>query len=83
MCVNRLVYKWFNFIYKFTYLLGIIGYSMMMATFFGLNMVFGHEPPVWMDPAILFIFYGVYYGVLGRDLSEICSERLASNIGVS
>lgn len=56
---------------------------MMMATFFGLNMVFGHEPPVWMDPAILFIFYGVYYGVLGRDLSEICSERLASNIGVS
>lgn len=80
---HRLVYKWFNFIYKFTYMLGIIGYAVMMATFFGLNMIFGHEPPVWMDPAILVIFYGVYYGVLARDLSEICSERLASNIGVS
>lgn len=78
----RLVYKWFNFIYKMTYVLGIIGYVIMMLAFFGLNMVFGHQPQIWMDPALLFIYYGLYYGVLGRDLSEICTEKLAANIGV-
>ena len=28
------------------------------------------------------MFYGVYYGVLGRDIAEICTERMASKIGV-
>lgn len=28
------------------------------------------------------IFYGVYFGVVGRDLSELCSEKMAQTIGV-
>ena len=35
------------------------------------------------DVGLLFVFYGLYYGVLGRDLSEICTDKMASNIGVS
>jgi RING finger protein 121 len=27
------------------------------------------------------MFYGVYYGVLGRDIAEICSDAMASKIG--
>lgn len=54
----------------------------MMGAFFGLNMVFGQQPQIWMDPALLFVYYGLYFGVLGRDLSEICTDKMASNIGV-
>lgn len=78
----RLVYKWFYFIYKLSYGLGIIGYIIMMATFFGLNFVFNQPPNVWMDVGLLFVFYGLYYGVLGRDISEICTDKMASHIGV-
>jgi len=77
----RLVYKWFYFIYKLSYALGIIGYVIMMLTFFGVNLLFRQEPQKWMDLAVLFIFYGLYYGVLGRDLSEICADKMAAHVG--
>lgn len=77
----RLVYKWFYFIYKLSYGLGIIGYIIMMFTFFGLNFVFNQPPNVWMDVGLLFVFYGLYYGVLGRDVSEICTDKMAAHIG--
>lgn len=79
----RLVYKWFYFIYKLSYGLGIIGYIIMMFTFFGLNFVFNQPPNVWMDVGLLFVFYGLYYGVLGRDVSEICTDKMAAHVGVS
>lgn len=60
-----------------------MGYSMILAVFFGINVLFGHLPPVWMDPATLLIFYGTYFGVLGRDLSEYCADKMAATIGVS
>ncbi|XP_046623699.1 RING finger protein 121 isoform X1 [Neodiprion virginianus] len=77
----RLVYKWFYFIYKLSYTLGIIGYVIMLATFFGLNLIFDVSPHVWMDYGLLFVFYGLYFGVLGRDISEICADKMASHIG--
>ena len=79
---SRLVYKWFYFLYKLSYGLGIVGYIILMATFFGLNLVFDTKPHVWMDCGLLFLFYGLYYGVLGRDVAEICADRMASLIGV-
>ena len=35
------------------------------------------------DVGILTMFYGIYYGVLGRDMAESCTDRMASKIGVS
>jgi hypothetical protein len=32
--------------------------------------------------SILFMFYGLYYGVLSRDFAEICSSWMASSLGV-
>lgn len=52
-----------------------------MATFMGLNLIFGALPATWMDCGILLLFYGLYYGVLGRDLAEIAAETMASNAG--
>lgn len=54
-----------------------------MSTFFGLHVVFGTKPQIWMDFAILLVFYGLYYGVIGQDLAVICSDKMASHIGVS
>lgn len=76
------MYKWFNFVYKLSYGLGIIGYIIMMLAFFGVNFVFNHPPQTWMDLGLLFVYYGLYFGVLGRDLSEICTDKMAANIGV-
>lgn len=77
------MYKWFLFLYKLSYVLGIIGYVIMMAAFFGLNLLFDAKASTWMDCGLLFVFYGLYYGVLGRDISEICADKMAAHIGVS
>lgn len=36
-----------------------------------------------MDFGIVSLFYGLYYGVMGRDFAEICSDYMASTLGVS
>lgn len=54
----------------------------MMLTFVGFNLIFNQPPHIWMDYGFMFIFYGVYFGVLGRDISEICADKMAANIGV-
>jgi RING finger protein 121/175 len=77
----RLVYKFFLFIYKLSYGLGIFGYIVMMMTFCGINLIFNATPQSWMDVALLFIFYGLYYGVLGRDLSELCTDKMTCHLG--
>ncbi|XP_050580591.1 RING finger protein 121 isoform X1 [Bombus affinis] len=77
----RLVYKWFLFIYKLSYVLGIISYVIMLATFFGLHLIFEVKPQMWMDCGLLLLFYGLYFGVLGRDVAEICADKMASHIG--
>jgi len=77
----RLVYKWFYLIHKISYGMGIGGYLVMMSTIMGLNVLFRASPHTWMDCALMLIFYGLYYGVLGRDLAEICSDQMAVKIG--
>lgn len=77
------MYKWFYLIYKVSYGLGLAGYVIMMCTFFGLHVIFGAKPQSWMDCAVLLVFYGLYYGVVGQDLAVICSDKMASHIGVS
>lgn len=53
----------------------------MMMTFCGINLLFNALPQSWMDVSLLFIFYGLYYGVLGRDLSELCADKMACHLG--
>ena len=79
----RLVYKWFYMLYKISYGLGILGYFVIMFTLFGLNMLVLVKPQIAMDFGLLMLFYGLYYGVVGRDFAEVCSDKMASHIGVS
>ena len=55
----------------------------MMATFMGFYLFFGVKPHVWMDIGLLMMFYALYYGVMARDVAEICTEKMVSGIGVT
>jgi len=77
----RLVYKWFLFVYKLSYGLGILGYVIVMLTLLGVNIIFNTKPQIWMDVGLLFLFYGLYYGVLGRDMAELCTDKMAAHVG--
>ena len=77
------MYKWFLLVYKVSYIVGITGYVIMMATFLGLHFFFGVKPHIWLDAGLLLMFYALYYGVMARDIAEICTEKMVSQIGVS
>ncbi|XP_034517386.1 RING finger protein 175 isoform X3 [Ailuropoda melanoleuca] len=77
----RLVYKWFLLIYKLSYALGVVGYLAIMFTVCGFNLFFKIKARDSMDFGIVSLFYGLYYGVMGRDFAEICSDYMASTIG--
>lgn len=79
---SRLVYKWFYLIYMISYGLGVIGYVIVLLTLLGVNLMFRSSPQPWMDCGLMCLFYGLYYGVLGRDISEIITDKMAATIGV-
>ena len=39
------------------------------------------SPETWLDFAILLLFYGVYFGVITKDVADMCTDRMASTIG--
>lgn len=45
--------------------------------------IFRIKPEDAMDFGVSLLFYGLYYGVLGRDFAEMCADVMASTVGVS
>ena len=78
-----MVYKWFLVIYKVSLGLGLLGYLIIMFTFLGFHLLFSVKPHVWMDIGLLMLFYALYYGVMARDVAEICTDRMVTQIGVN
>jgi len=77
----RLVYKWFYNVHRVTYALGIIGYLIIMMTFMGFNVLLLIKPEFSMQAGVIIIFYGLYFGVLGRDCAELCADKMAAKMG--
>lgn len=48
-----------------------------------LMFIFRIKPEDAMDFGVSLLFYGLYYGVLGRDFAEMCADVMASTVGVS
>lgn len=44
-----MVYKWFLLLYKISYATGIVGYTVVMFTLFGINLIFRY---VLSTPAV-------------------------------
>uniref|UniRef100_A0A7E4VID6 RING-type domain-containing protein n=1 Tax=Panagrellus redivivus TaxID=6233 RepID=A0A7E4VID6_PANRE len=77
----RRIYKWFLFLHNLSYVLGVAGYLILMGTVMGVNLIFNVKTSTTLDAGIYLLFYGLYYGVLGRDFAHVCTDRLACKIG--
>ncbi|RUO97153.1 hypothetical protein BC936DRAFT_140889 [Jimgerdemannia flammicorona] len=76
----RLVYRWFTIVYNASFVVGVTGYVIVMLVLFNVaTLIF--DPKDAMSAGILFLSYGLYFGVLGRDFVEICSDRMAATVG--
>ena len=82
VCPCRLVYRWFLFIHRTSTVLGVVGYILMMLIFSGLIFVLKSNADYVMEVSLLLMFYGVYYGVLGRDIAEMCVDFMAASMTV-
>lgn len=76
----RRVYRWFIRVYKACYVLGIFGYGLLMFDISGFRLLFG-LPAYVAAWSLRSLFYGLYFGVLGRDVAEICSWRMNQSMG--
>jgi len=69
----RRVYKYFSFLNYLFNAMSIAGYVLVMFTFGG-NIQFGALGLLWLC-------YGLYFGVLARDCAEMCADRMAQGLG--
>jgi len=83
--IPKRIYGWFFLVYRLCYGTALFGYILIMLDIIGLGVIL----PIteWVAGAsysyvgFLLIFYGLYFGVLGRDCAEMCTDRLASKMG--
>lgn len=84
MCIIfRLVYRWFLFTHQATYVVGVIGYVMMVVLLSGLVYAFPSMAEFIIEFSASLVFYGMYFGVLGRDFAELCVDYMAASMKVS
>lgn len=70
------MYMFYRGLFQVTMALAAIGYTLFLANVLLLPSAAA------IDWSICLMFYGLYFGVLGRDLIEFTSGRMASTIGV-
>jgi len=83
----RKVYTWFLLAYKVSVGVGSTGYGLLLVFYF--LEVFGlhhlvHDiisRVITPNAAILWIWYGLYFGILGRDCAEVCADQMSKRIG--
>lgn len=79
--IPRLLYKWFFMIYSISSVVAVSGYTILLLTFFGLNILLNIKPTTALDIGFMMLFYGIYYGVLCRDFTDFLVDKLAAQIG--
>jgi len=80
------VYGWFFLVYRLSYGITILGYVLVMFEFLGFTHLLVAATGIEKIHGLayvgaLLLFYGLYFGVLGRDCAEMCTDRLASVMG--
>ncbi|KAI3656829.1 hypothetical protein MP638_004038 [Amoeboaphelidium occidentale] len=90
--VPRKVYRIIHRCYQICYVSGVVGYCLIISEFLGFNELFFVAPMSTEIPGLkentaafnlgsTLFFYGLYFGVLGRDLIDLLSTRMAVSIG--
>mmetsp|Transcript_28936 Transcript_28936/g.75890 ORF Transcript_28936/g.75890 Transcript_28936/m.75890 type:complete len:381 (-) Transcript_28936:962-2104(-) len=82
----RRVYTYFMATYKASYIVTFFGYFLAMLDFVGLGVIIqalihDRKAHPLMTTGMQAMFYGLYFGVLSRDLAEICANIMASTMG--
>mmetsp|Transcript_35095 Transcript_35095/g.99531 ORF Transcript_35095/g.99531 Transcript_35095/m.99531 type:complete len:429 (-) Transcript_35095:345-1631(-) len=83
----RKVYTWFLVLYKVSVFIGSFGYFLLLAFYFlevfGLHHLVHDVISKVITPsaAILWIWYGLYFGILGRDSAEVCADTMSKRLG--
>lgn len=79
--IPRQVYRWFFYLYSISSVIAVTGYTIIMLTLLGVNVLLGIKPMYTLDVGVLMLFYGIYYGVLTRDFTDFLVDLLAASIG--
>lgn len=79
--IPRRLYKWFFTVYSVSSVVAVSGYTILVLTFFGINILLNISPQTSLDIGFMMLFYGIYYGVLCRDFTDFLVDRLAARIG--
>lgn len=74
------VYSWFLGCHKACVVIGVLGYGLLILEGIGLGLLLG---PRWPDGvSLMLVWYGLYFGVLGRDLAEVAGDRMVRHVPI-
>jgi len=76
----RRTYCWFMRAYKCCLVVGASGYLLFMLELTGFRSLL-HLPFFLTEIGARFLSWGLYFGLLGRDIAEVCAERISSVLG--
>ncbi len=70
------MYSWFLGAHRVSVGIGLAGYILLLGDMLGLGLLTARllEPGL----SLLLLWYGLYFGILGRDLAEVASEQMVS-----
>ena len=70
------VYSYFLGVYKISVGVGLAGYALLIMEMCGMGPFLRHA----LEPiaAFMLLWYGLYFGVLGRDCAEVAADRMVS-----
>lgn len=68
------VYTWFLSTHNVSVGLGLLGYALLIMELFAATTI-GH-PLLPGGAAVMLLWYGLYFGVLGRDAAEVAADRM-------
>ena len=60
-----------------------MGYVILLLIFTGIGFFLPFHPDTIMEFGVTLVFYGIYYGVMGRDCAELCVDYMAASFTVS
>lgn len=73
------VYTWFLSSHKVSVAAGVAGYLLLLVELFGGGPMLALVMPPGVS--LMVLWYGLYFGVLGRDVAEVASDQMAAVMG--
>ena len=75
----RTVFIWFLAAHKASVAVGAAGYACLALSV--ILAIFSLSDPFPDGAGLLLLWYGIYFGVLGRDAAEVAADRMAATLG--